>query len=168
MYNYKAPMKSFILLLFLLVFLLISCSNSIKTLNFKTFTIEVPKSWNPVRENGIDSQVGRIAIDDQDTLSFDLGRYSNNLSEEYSKDYDQPGVEKLLKNSTIYEIIDNKKAKIVTPKKPGLGTTGIYFDSPWSAGASADRFQLNGQNLKPINEKLLLKALRTIKFLHRK
>jgi hypothetical protein len=168
MCNCKAPMKNFRLLLFLLVFLSISCSNSTKTLNFTTFTIEVPKSWNPVRENGIDSQVGRIAIDDLDTLSFDLGWYSNDLSEEYSRDYDKPGVEKLLKNSTTFEIIDSKKAKIVTPKKTGLGTTGVYFDSLWSAGASADRFQLNGKNLKPENEKLLLKALRTIKFFHKK
>lgn len=77
-------------------------------------------------------------------------------------------MEKLLKNSTTFEIIDSKKAKIVTPKKTGLGTTGVYFDSLWSAGASADRFQLNGKNLKPENEKLLLKALRTIKFFHKK
>ncbi len=162
-------MKSSISLLFLVVLLSISCNNNnTKTLDFKTFTIEVPKGWNPVRENGIDSQVGRIAIDEQDTLSFDLGWYSNSLSEEYSNDYDRPGVEKLLKNTNTFETIDNKKAKIVTPKKLGIGTTGIYFDRLWNAGSSVDRFQLNGHNLKPKNEKLLLKALRTIKFFQKK
>src|SRR5580704_15139232 len=51
------------------------------TLSFGDFTIETPKSWTQLKQRGIDSYVGRIAIDDKDTLDFDLGWYSNTLYE---------------------------------------------------------------------------------------
>lgn len=38
--------------------------------------------WKPIKANGIDSYVGGIAIDDKDTLRFDLGWYSDKLYEE--------------------------------------------------------------------------------------
>lgn len=36
----------------------------------------VPKIWESVNAQGIDSYVGLIVIDKHDTLSFDLGWYS--------------------------------------------------------------------------------------------
>ena len=77
-------------------------------------------------------------------------------------------MEKKLKNKRTFEIIDNKKATIIRPKKSGFGTTGIFIDSLWIAGSGVDRFQLNGHNLRTANEEALLKALRTIKFFPKK
>ena len=133
-------------------------------MDFETFTIEVPKNWVAIKEKGIDSYVGRIAIDNRDTLSFDLGWYSNDLKEEFSFGEDTAGLEKRLKSKRSEEIVDNKKAIIVKPKKTGIGITGIYIDSLWTAGSGIDKFQLNGHNLRPENERTLLNAIRTIKF----
>src|SRR5690349_18548896 len=71
---------------FILFFgVLISCRQTSlsdnKTLDFGAFTIEVPKSWERLRVQGIDSYVGSIIINSEDTISFDLGPYSNTLTE---------------------------------------------------------------------------------------
>lgn len=138
---------------------------------------------------GIDSYVGRIALDSADTVSFDLGLYSNNLEEDVpalipkshikyfnETDLAEPYVviiedadtllnpETFKKNVISYEKVDTYQAKLVRPKKSGIGTTGVYIDSLWSAGDSKGKFQLSGQNLKPNNEALFLIALRTLKF----
>ena len=68
------------------------------------------------------------------------------------------------KNNVSWETIDGRKAKIVYPRRSGLGTTGVYMDSLWVSGSGVDRFNLYGDNLKPENEKLVLKAIRTLKF----
>lgn len=141
----------------LLIALFLSCTNNIQTLDVGKFTIQVPSNWNIVKEDGIDSYVGKIAIDEKDTISFDLGWYSNSLEEDTS------GIRNLL-NNTSYEIINGRKAKIIQPKKSGKGIIGIYIDSLWKKGEGIDKFQLNGKNLKLENEILLLNAIRTIKF----
>ncbi|NRF38327.1 hypothetical protein [Pedobacter foliorum] len=177
-------------LLFPLLMILLSCQHKSKTLDAGHFTIEVPSSWKILKQKSIDSFVGKIAIDETDTISFDLGWYSSSLEEEKSyylendrvflrdkeksksdtlfyKYYgrkDTVNLEKFLKNKVSFEIIDNKKVKIIYPKKTGHGTTGIYIDSVWVKGSEVDRFQLNGEDLKPENEKKLLYAIRTIKF----
>lgn len=159
-----------------------------KTLDFGSFTIETPHSWKQIKEKGIDSYVGGIAIDSTDTLSFDLGWYSNKLYE-----YDQAFLDsnmigsidtnfidlnavifvknrmrvdpdKYRKNNVSWDTIDGRKAKIVYPRQSGIGTTGIYIDSLWVQGSDVDRFNLYGENLKPENEKKVLAALRTLKF----
>ena len=171
-----------------------SCSKQTNTLDFKTFTIEVPKTWDAIQEKGTDSYVGRIAIDNNDTLFFDLGWYSNSLGEEkpyiiendrvliinehkstatnsfyeYYGRADTTDLEKFLKNKISCQKIDNKNAKIVRPKRSGIGITGVYIDSLWVAGCGIDRFCLSGNNLKPKNERILLEALKTIKFFQKK
>jgi hypothetical protein len=57
-----------------------------KLLDYKYFTIRVPKSWKRVDAKGIDSYVGEIHIDSNTIINFDLGWYSNNLVEG-SEDY---------------------------------------------------------------------------------
>src|SRR5947208_2707098 len=52
-----------------------------KTMDFVAFTVETPKTWKQVEVQGIDSYVGEIALEDNDTLHFDLGRYSFDLTE---------------------------------------------------------------------------------------
>jgi hypothetical protein len=71
----------------LLLIFLISCSESRpksdkQTLDFGTFTIEVPKTWTKIKRQGIDSYTGEIAIDSVDTIGFDSGVWSNSLTEQ--------------------------------------------------------------------------------------
>jgi len=188
-----------ILLLFTIVFGLTASSQTelrrdTTTLDFGLFTIETPKSWTKIKERGTDSYVGRIAIDNKDTLDFDLGWYSNKLYEtgdtiilhkslinsidtsamniaeilfvdDSSSNYLNP--DKYRKNNYSWDTIDGRKAKIIYPRQSGIGTTGIYIDSLWVGGSDIDRFNLYGINLKPENEKKVLQAIRTLKF-HKK
>ena len=67
---------------------LLSCTDKqkgeTKTLDFGEFKINVPATWQQVKANGIDSYVGLMILDKGDTVSFDLGWYSNSLEEEYN------------------------------------------------------------------------------------
>lgn len=172
------------------VLILLACKSETKELDFGKFTIEVPKTWNKIDKKGIDSYVGEIFTDNNDTISFDLGWYSNDLTEEASykitdenvyvvdlekstanesfyKYYgkaDTVDLKKFLKNEYEYDTIDHKRAKIVKPRVTGNGTTGVFFDSLWVSGSGVDRLQVSGYNLKSLNQKQLLMAIRTIKF----
>jgi hypothetical protein len=173
---------------------LLSCTDKqrgeTKTLDFGEFKIDVPLTWQQVKAKGIDSYVGLMTLDNGDTVSFDLGWYSNPLEEEYKFKVENGDVylkneNKSSSNLTFYEFygkadtvdlerfkvnsvrwtsIDGKRAKLIRPKNTGTGMTGIYFDSLWVAGSGIDRFQMNGTNLHPDNERLLLKAFETLKF----
>jgi hypothetical protein len=174
-------------------FLLVGCTDiklkgDKQVLDFGLFSIETPNGWTKIKERGSDSYVGRIAIDKTDTLSFDLGWYSNKLDEPeptilnssligsidtstvdmndviFVKNGALVDPGKYKKNNILWETIDGRKAKIVFPRQSGIGTTGIYIDSLWQSGSAIDRFNLAGLNLKPVNEKSLLEALRTLKF----
>jgi hypothetical protein len=177
----------------LLLLLLIGCADNNpksdkQTLDFGSFSIVTPNGWTKIKAQGVDSYVGRIAIDNNDTLHFDLGWYSNNLNEYdptildssmiasidtsmvganeviFVKNRMRADPDKYKKNNVSWDTIDGRKAKIVFPRKSGIGTTGIYIDSLWQSGSDVDKFNLYGDNLKPANEKLLLEALKTLKF----
>lgn len=158
----------------LLLLFLIGCSdskpkNKKQTLDFGYFTIETPNGWKKIKAKGIDSYVGRIAIDNNDTLDFDLGWYSNSLKESEDEIDSVDGFEKInsdshKRNSVSWDTIDGRRAKIFLPKKSGYGMTGIYMDSLWQAGSDIDRFNLHGDNLNSGNEKLFLQAIKTLKF----
>ena len=176
----------------LLLFFIISCTDSKpksdkQTLDFGTFTIETPNGWAKVKVQGIDSYVGQIAIDNADTLHFDLGWYSNTLTEHEPQIVERSWLQhianagdtsgliivdsrkgidpdKYKKNNISWDTIDGRRAKIVFPRKSGIGTTGIYIDSLWQSGSGNDRFNLYGVNLNPANEKLFLQALKSLKF----
>ena len=153
-------------------------------MDFGEFKIDVPSTWQQVKADGIDSYVGQMILDKGDTVSFDLGWYSNSLDDEsvyvdsngnvfsiddesnpkfYGK-ADTVDVEKLKMNNVKWITIDGRRAKIVQPKQTGKGMTGIYFDSLWTRGSGTDRFQMNGKHLDPENEKHLLAAFETLKF----
>ena len=131
-----------------------------KLLDYGYFTILVPESWKQVNVKGIDSFVGEINIDSTTVINFDLGWYSNSLSEGRSTTYysvesgniyipditikqnlkdpthwkyfgkaDSNKVEKLKREHTTWFNIGNYRAKLITPKRIGLGTTGVYIDS---------------------------------------
>lgn len=179
----------------LCLILLFSCKQreraETKTLDFREFQITVPSTWEPVKEKGIDSFVGRIALTGGDTISFDLGWYSNPLEEDVPYKVDETNVyllndsestsnsqmyefygnrdtvdlEKFHKNEITWSTIDGRKAKIIEAKIPADGMTGIYIDSVWRAGSGIDRFQMNGNNLTPDNQQKLLAAFQTLKFI---
>ncbi len=154
-------------------------------MDFGTFTIETPHTWKQIKAQGIDSYVGKIAIDDSDILHFDLGWYSNDLTEYqevkmgdgrtyYISSHDtaySPTLvdsayrDRVVKSNVTWFTIDGRRAKVLTPIKSGIGTTGIYIDSLWQAGSDVDKFNLYGTNLKPQNEKSVLSAFKTLKFL---
>lgn len=170
------------------VVLFYSCKNQsnkeVQRLDLGLFSLETPNTWKLVKEKIVyDSYVGRIAVDDTDTLYFDLGWYSNDLTEYlkmnvgdsiefYLKDNtdnkiikgDSAMINSLVKSRFSWEIVDNRKAKIVFPKISGTGTTGLYIDSLWEAGDENDKFNFYGINLTPANEKAFLASLRTLKF----
>ena len=155
-----------------------------KTLDFGAFTIVTPQGWAKIKGHGQDSYVGRIQIDSYDTLYFDLGWYSDDLSEfqklemsdgkiyyanisDTSKNIkllDSTEIDKLKKSMVTWDIIDGRKAKILKPIKSGLGVTGIYIDSLWKTGDEYDRFNLFGTNMKPENEQAFLLSIKTLKF----
>src|SRR5690606_34087276 len=131
-----------------------------------------------------------IALDKKDTIYFDLGWHSNDLKErepyvivdgkvylmnihksthndtyfDYIGEADSVDTNKFLKNVYSYDTVDNRSAKIVTPKVIRNGMTGIYIDSLWQSGSSKDRFNLCGIDLSYTNLILFLKAIKTLKF----
>jgi hypothetical protein len=175
------------LLTLLILFLLFSCdtkqeSKEINLLDFKSFTIETPQSWKKIESRGVDSYVGGIQFDSTQGASFDLGLYSNDLSEfvkinltdttyslvETGKNPPLVGdsnfMEKVKKCKVLWDTIDGYKAKLVIPINTGLGVTGIYFDSLWQTQSGNVKFQLSGNNLNPKNETDLIKAFKTLRF----
>ncbi len=138
---------------------LLSChtvkkQDSLHLLDFEAFTIDVPASWEKLTLRGMDSYIGGIKIDATDSVSFDLGMYSFSLNDENSE--------------SRSEVIDGYQSKIVTPRKPGKGITGIYIDSLNGAGFSRHKFNLYGHDLSLENQQKFLKAIRTLKFRKRK
>lgn len=171
-----------------LTILIVGCKDPsrTKTMDFGLFTIEVPYKWQQVKQDGIDSYVGAIAVDNTDTLYFDLGMYSNTLTEPnievitrqmmeennldssnfiVVKDIMSMNIDADMyrKQNVSWDTIDNRPAKIVFPRVSGKGTTGIYVGDLWG-DSSKVRFNLHGSNLKTQTEQDLLKAIKTLRF----
>ncbi|WP_293942834.1 MULTISPECIES: hypothetical protein [unclassified Sphingobacterium] len=186
-------MKQFIKLFHIsaLTILIVGCidPSRTKTMDFGLFTLEVPYKWQQVKQNGIDSYIGAIAVDNTDTLYFDLGMYSNTLTEPnievitrqmmeendldssrfvVVKDIMSMNIDADLyrKQNVSWDTIDNRRAKIVFPRISGKGTTGIYIGSLWG-DSSKVRFNLCGADLKAQTEEDLLKAIKTLRFYKR-
>ena len=130
---------------------ILSCNDEFeqKTLDADRFTIKVPSTWAFEEVQGYDSFVRQIKINEQEKISIDLGWYSSNLN-----------VDNSTHNITI-KTIDNKDAKIVTPKNFQLGTTGVYFDS---LDIQKTKFQMSGIDLSAENQRLFLTAIETLRF----
>ncbi len=143
----------------IIVLLICSCkSKNYKTIDFEEFVITVPANWNRVEISGMDSYIGGIITDKNDTLSFDYGWYSNDISKDFPMVYDNESILELtqlerkllpntkhlivddlfhsdvnykdyLKYNVQIETVDCYTAKLITPRNKGYGGTGIYIDS---------------------------------------
>ena len=143
----------------LICLILLSCQRSeFKTVDFDVFEITVPSNWQKHKIKGIDSYVGGLITDRNDTLIFDLGWYSPDVSEnDFPLVFDSIGLSELSKKElellpktnhlivdslsgdiefskylhyqTEIDTIDCFIAKLITPKNKGFGATGIYIDS---------------------------------------
>jgi hypothetical protein len=121
-----------------------------KTVDLEKFTIQVPATWTATKQQGYDSFVGQINVNDKENINFDFGRYSSKLTvDPTTHDID-------------FMVIDNKTAKIVKPKNFGRGTTGVYFDSLETTKTS--KFQISGTELSPDSQRSFLTALKSLKF----
>ena len=170
--------------------LIFSCNTSSekrnsKQLDFGYFTIETPFGWEKIEIRGVDSYVGGIRIDSTDRVSFDYGLYSDDLEEfvqinndgtlywydkmqKYPPTSDTNYLKKIRRSLIKYVTIENYKAKLVIPFKPGNGTIGVYFDSLIGTGPNKIKLQISGVNLNPKNELVFLQTIKTIKFHHPK
>lgn len=172
---------------------ILSCQNNKKIdnmneLNFESFTLFAPQNWEIINVNSIDSNIGKISMGEGDTLFFDKSPYSNSLTEECDLRIlpksirsqlppdvdtskiifsDQPNIDidNYRKQNIFFDTISDFLAKIIIPRKKGIGFTGIYFDSiGYYKTIGRMKFNLYGKDLKPKNQELLLKVLKTIKF----
>lgn len=146
----------------LLLLSVFGCKQNSNILQARFFTLEAPKEWKLIEEQGIDSYVGRIVIGQQDTLSFDLGWYSSDLSDESS--IPDSAIVNIKDPKVSWLIIDGRKAKVVLPTEENIGLTGIYIDSLWQSGSNVDRFQMSGVNLRKENSDAFIEVIKTLKF----
>ena len=82
-------------------------------------------------------------------LTFDYGRYSNDLRDAVAPKY-----------IITQEQVGGHKSKIVYPRASGHGLTGIYF----AKVVGSDKLCLWGQDLTESQRELALKVFRTIRF----
>lgn len=163
--------KTLSLLILILIF---ACEKSeYKTIDFKAFEITVPSNWKEHKIQGIDSYIGGLITDKNDTLIFDLGWYSGDLTRsnevlvfdksEYSEftDKQKRQLEKIkhlvvddflnaeynakdyLKYEYELDSIDCFQAKFIKPKNKGFGASGIYIDSLKGGGPNSNKTRLS-------------------------
>ncbi|OBX21086.1 hypothetical protein LX77_03859 [Gelidibacter algens] len=157
----------------LIILLICSCAKrSYKIIDYGQFKITVPEKWNKYERKGIDSYIGGIITDKNDTLKFDLGKYSADVSTDlpmiYTKEmlselakkerellpktkhlvvedwtYEGIDIKEYLKYDVEYYTIDCINAKIITPKNKGFGSSGIYIDSLSGLKQNYDKLKFN-------------------------
>jgi len=188
-------MKKNILIIIAIFCFSCQSKSELKKIDFDIFEITVPENWNKIELNGTDSYIGGIITTEKDTLIFDFGAYSSDASKyDFPLVYDKNSYSELTQKEknflkktkhlivdTISGKIDFKnyltqefeivkvdcfKAKIITTRNKGFGTTGIYIDSLEGDGQNSTKtkFSFYGGNLEEKTEKDFLKALKTIKF----
>jgi hypothetical protein len=112
------------------------------------FSILAPSGWEFHQLNGTDSYVGEF-VGDGVVLRFDFGGYSNPLKEEKKPAY-----------VVIHKSIGGRRAKVVSPRTPGHGITGVYFRDVGDSNALC----LWGKDLTSAQQELVLKIFDTLRF----
>lgn len=183
------------LLLVGILSLIFSCAKtSYKTIDFGAFSMTVPENWGKLERKRIDSFVGGLITDTADTLTFDLGWYSGDISDDFPMVYDTASIVELTKKEREllpktkhlivedyfetanidfkeymkyqyeYDTIECFRAKIITPTNKGYGATGIYIDSLSRSGSNKVSFNFYGFYLTDKTQAEFLKALKTLQF----
>ncbi|MEL7122585.1 MAG: hypothetical protein AAFO07_24275 [Bacteroidota bacterium] len=158
----------------LILSLILSCEKSdYKTIDYEAFEITVPRSWTEYEIKGIDSYVNGLITDKNDTLIFDLGWYSPDLTKnpevlvfeqsEYAGFSDKQkkqlenvkhlvvedflnaeyNVKDYLKYEYELDSIDCFQTKFIRPKNKGFGASGIYIDSLKGGGPNSNKTRLS-------------------------
>jgi hypothetical protein len=112
------------------------------------FSLFAPLGWEFHQLTGVDSYVGEF-VGDGAVLKFDFGRYSSSLKEAKEPTY-----------VIAHESIGGLPAKIVSPRTPGHGVTGIYLRKVRGPNALC----LWGRDLTSAQQELVLKIFGTIRF----
>ncbi|MEC3908418.1 cytochrome c [Tamlana sp. 2201CG12-4] len=115
-------------------------------LNFGTFSMKIPRYWKKIEFDGIDSYIGGIT-NETDSLTFDYGWYSYNLSYENRE-----------KQLFATDTINGKIALITKPKEVGNGTLGIYIEEAYKK----NRFNFLGKNI--LDEQIVFEIFKSIRF----
>ena len=174
---------------FIILFGLISCNKkNYKTIQFRSFTMEIPKDWKKVKLNGIDTEVGGIITPNNDTLDYDYGRlasrdynFSNEISDSIfttilknNLDLELEKISELyinkLRNTNIdsivqskyqisYIVIDHQKAKLIQSNHHKL--IAVYMDTIKN---STSKFNFIGYNLDEKSQEEFTNSVKTIKF----
>jgi hypothetical protein len=112
------------------------------------FSIFAPLGWEFHQLQGIDSFVGEF-VGDGVVLTFDFGQYSNPFNDAKQPVY-----------VIAHENIGGFRAKIVRPRTPGHGVTGVYFHNV----GDSNRLCLWGKDLTSMQQELAVKIFETIRF----
>ncbi len=90
-------------------------NGGVKELDLETFQVTVPGRWRHEKQQGFDSQVGKLT-NGKDLLNYDYGWYAYRFTKETSDTHDRQNIE-----------IDGKPALLVKPLKSGNGVMGVYI-----------------------------------------
>jgi len=112
------------------------------------FSVLAPLGWKFHQLPGVDSYVGEF-VGDGVVLRFDFGEHSNPLKGEKKPLY-----------VVVQKSIGGLGARIVSPKTPGHGVTGIYFRRTFGS----NKLCLFGQDLTSTQQELASKIFETIRF----
>jgi hypothetical protein len=112
------------------------------------FSISAPSGWKFHQLPGVDSYVGEF-IGGGVMLRFDFGDDSNPLKGKKEPAY-----------GVVHKSIGGFRAKIVSPKIPGHGVTGVYFRNV----GQSKRLCLWAKDLTSAEQELVLKIFETIRF----
>ena len=183
-----------ILLTLIFSLIIISCSrNNYKTIDFGSFKITVPDDWNKYERSGIDSYIGGIVTDKLDTLNFDFGWYSGDISNSFPLVFDKETLKELsskklaLLSDTKHLIMETWSDSNIEIDLNDYRKYDVHFDSIdcfnakiilprnkgfGSSGIFIDRmtvdgklkFNFYGNFLDNSTQQKFLKALKTLKF----
>jgi hypothetical protein len=112
------------------------------------FAILAPPGWEFHQLQGVDSYVGEF-VGENIVLRFDFGGDSNPLKEEKKPAY-----------VVTHKSIGGRRAKVVSPRTPGHGITGVYISNVGDSNA----LTLFGRDLTSAQQELVLKIFETLRF----
>lgn len=176
-------------MLFIILFGLISCNKSnYKTIQFRSFSMEIPKDWKKVKLGGIDSEVGGIITPNNDTLIYNYGLLASSdynfsseitdtifttilkknpdlelekISELYINKLHKTNIDSIVqsKYQISYIVIDQQKAKLIQSNPHKL--IAVYMDTIKN---STSKFNFIGYNLDEKSQEEFINSVKTIKF----